>query len=266
MTLPMAKERRGIQSIEVGGRLLRALLGERQPMPLSKLAQKAEMPPANAHPYLVSFGKLGLIVQDGESGLYDLGPLALELGLASLHRLNPVRLALPMVAELAIKTGHTSALAVWGNRGPTIVHIEQGSQPVHVDMRPGTVMSVVETATGRVFAAYLPPKLVEHYIKAELREGTAGDRPTWKQIEAILAEVRRRGFDRAAGSPIPSVNAFCAPVFDHTNAIVLAMTVVGTEGTLDPAWKGPVATALLASTSELSRRLGYLPLAKESRD
>ena len=175
MTSPMAKERRGIQSIEVGGRLLRALLGERQPMPLSKLAQKAEMPAANAHPYLVSFGKLGLIVQDGESGLYDLGPLALELGLASLHRLNPVRLALPMVAELATTTGHTSALAVWGNRGPTIVHIEQGAQPVHVDMRPGTVMSVVGTATGRVFAAYLPPKLVEHYIKAELREGSDGD-------------------------------------------------------------------------------------------
>ena len=39
-------------------------------------------------------------------------------------------LVLPMVAELATTTGHTSALAVWGNRGPTIVHIEQGAQPV----------------------------------------------------------------------------------------------------------------------------------------
>jgi DNA-binding IclR family transcriptional regulator len=261
----LAKERRGIQSIEVGGRLLLALLAEGQPMALSRLAQQAQMPPASAHPYLVSFGKLGLVTQDAATGLYDFGPLALELGLASLHRLDPIRLALPATAALAAETGHTSAIAVWGNRGPTIVHLEQGTQPVHVNMRPGTVMSLVQTATGRVFAAYLPPKLVEQYLEAELRDTGERKPVSWPEIERMLAEVRRRGFDRAVGSPVPSVNAFCAPVFDHTNAIVLAVTVLGTEGSFDPAWNGPIATALLACTTALSRRLGYGATLSEGR-
>jgi len=52
---PMDKSRRGIQSIEIGGRLLTALVDEGGPMSLGDLARKAGMPSAKAHPYLVSF-------------------------------------------------------------------------------------------------------------------------------------------------------------------------------------------------------------------
>ena len=75
------KVQRGIQSVEVGGRLLLALAHEGRPLPLKELAQAADMAPAKAHPYLVSFGKLGLISQDEVSGRYGLGPLAMQLGL-----------------------------------------------------------------------------------------------------------------------------------------------------------------------------------------
>ena len=70
------KAQRGIQSVEVGGRLLLALVHEGRPMALKDLAQAAGMAPAKAHPYLVSFGKLGLIAQDESSGRYGLGPLS----------------------------------------------------------------------------------------------------------------------------------------------------------------------------------------------
>ena len=65
------------------------------------------MAPAKAHPYLVSFGKLGLIEQDAASGRYGLGPLALQLGLISLQQFDPVRLATPRIVELAQLIGHT---------------------------------------------------------------------------------------------------------------------------------------------------------------
>jgi DNA-binding IclR family transcriptional regulator len=44
------KERRGIQSIEVGGTLLQALAAQGRPMALSDLARAAGMPPGRAHP------------------------------------------------------------------------------------------------------------------------------------------------------------------------------------------------------------------------
>ncbi|MFN3630919.1 MAG: IclR family transcriptional regulator, partial [Casimicrobiaceae bacterium] len=147
---------RGIQSIDVGTRLLAVLAAASEALPLKELAGRAGMSAAKAHAYLVSFSRAGLIEQDAVTGRYDLGPLALRLGLASLNRLDPVRLATAALPELAAATGHSVAIAVWGNHGPTIVRFEQSARPIHVNMRTGTVMSMTETATGLALTAHRP--------------------------------------------------------------------------------------------------------------
>jgi DNA-binding IclR family transcriptional regulator len=63
------------------------------PMMLRDLAGGAGMTAAKAHPYVVSFMRLGLTEQDRASGRYELGPLALQMGLTSRRRLNPLRAA-----------------------------------------------------------------------------------------------------------------------------------------------------------------------------
>src|SRR5215475_11077859 len=68
---------RAVQSVEVGGRLLLVLAAHEEPMALKDLAAGAGLPPARAHPYLVSFGKLRLVEQDPGSGRYALGAAAL---------------------------------------------------------------------------------------------------------------------------------------------------------------------------------------------
>ena len=70
----MASDQRGIQSVEVGGQLLRALAEGDGPMMLRDLARNAGMSAAKAHPYLVSFMRIGLVEQDKASGRYELDP------------------------------------------------------------------------------------------------------------------------------------------------------------------------------------------------
>ena len=94
-----APARSGIQSIEVGFRLLEVLTHTTGPMMLRDLARAAPMNPAKAHRYLVSFARLGLVTQTPE-GRYDLGPFALEMGLVSLNRQDPMRRARPAAAAL----------------------------------------------------------------------------------------------------------------------------------------------------------------------
>ena len=60
----MTSDQRGIQSVEVGGQLLRALADGDGPMMLRDLARNAGMSAAKAHPYLVSFMRIGLVEQD----------------------------------------------------------------------------------------------------------------------------------------------------------------------------------------------------------
>ena len=260
----MAKLQRGIQSIEVGGQLLLALLKSGEPMILRDLASEAGMPSANAHPYLVSFGKLGLVKQDASMGHYELGPLALQLGLAALQRLNPVREAEAEMAEFAKKTGQGAFMSVWGNLGPTVVRIEQSNYPIHVSIRIGTVMSLANTATGQVFAAFMPPKLIEKMMQEDFYRlgGTpknAGE--IGKKFEQSLIDVRRRGLARVSGTPIPGIEALSAPVFDHTGNIILTITAMGLSGVFDSAWNGAMHSALTACVANISARLGYPPTA-----
>ena len=49
------------------------------------------------------------------------------------------------------------------------------------------------------------------------------------------------GLSRTIGQPIPGIDAFCAPVFDSTNNLVLGITAMGPEATFDREWDGKVA-------------------------
>lgn len=257
----MTRESRGIQSIEVGGELLRALARSGEPMMLRDLAREAGLPPAKAHPYLVSFSRIGLIEQDATTGRYEIGPLALELGLISLRRLSAVRIATPKIAALAGAIDHAVSLAVWGTNGPTVVRLEEPSHAVHIVMRVGSIMALLETATGRAFAAFLPPKTVKAALDAGLDHLGVGYNPKRApkspKVTEMLAEVRAQGLARAVGDPLPGVNAFAAPVFDHAGHVALVITAMGPAGTFDAGWQSPLANRLRACAAEISKQLGH---------
>jgi DNA-binding IclR family transcriptional regulator len=254
-----APAQRGIQSIEVGGQLLRALAHAGRPLPLKDLAATAGMAAAKAHPYLVSFGKIGLVEQDRASGRYGLGPLALQLGLMSLQQADPVRIATPLIEDLAAASGHTVAIAVWGTHGPTIVRLAESPAAVHVNMRHGTVFSITGTASGQLFAAWLGEAARPLY-EAERRAAGARSLPAWTQFAArTLAEVRAQGLARADGAVVAGVSALAAPVLDHRGQIVLALTAIGPSAALDTRWDGTLAALLRQAAQAASARLGWQP-------
>lgn len=246
------RESRGIQSIEVGGRLLLALVHQGRPMPLKDLARDADMTPAKAHPYLVSFGKLGLIEQQDSSGHYGLGPLALQLGLISLQQVDPIRLASAELPALARSLGQTVGIAIWGNRGPTFVRLEEGPTAVHVNMRHGTVVSVRGTASGRLFAAYTPREKVLGALRAEAGKAVKLE----PAFEADLAQIRKQRFASIVDGTVRGISAIAAPVFDGFGSMVLALTAIGPSATLDPAPDGLAARTLIDCAADLSRKLG----------
>ena len=255
------KERAGIQSVEVGFGLLQVLGDAAGPLMLRDLARAANMSAAKAHRYLVSFQRLQLVVQDASSTRYDLGPAALKLGLASLSRLDAVKLARERIALLMEEIGHTLALAVWGNHGPTIVHWEESSSAVTVNLRLGDVMPLLSSATGLCFAAYAPKEAIAAMLKEELaraqKQGRTELPGTLAEVRALLDEVRRRGVARVVDTLLPGIVAFCVPVFDSDGHIALGMVALGPAGTFDPEWGGAVERPLRAAAIQLSSDLGY---------
>jgi DNA-binding IclR family transcriptional regulator len=267
--------RAGIQSVEVGFELLDALSQADGALMLRDLAAAAGMSAAKAHRYLVSFQRMGLVVQDPVSTRYDLGPAALRIGLASLARLDAVKFARERIDGLLAETGHTLAIAVWGNQGPTMVHWIEAPQTVPVTLRLGDVMPLLTSATGRCFAAFMgnegrDAQRIAPMVREELSRlkklPLHGELPlvdvpqSMPEVQALLEDTRRRGLARVVHSLLPGVGGFCAPVFDAQGRLALGLVVLGSVATLDTDWEGAPATALLRCARQLSADLGHRPL------
>ena len=265
--------RAGIQSVEVGFELLSALSDAPGALMLRDLAAAAGMSAAKAHRYLVSFQRMGMVMQDPVSTRYDLGPAALRLGLASLSRIDAVKLARERLPQLLAETGHTLAIAVWGNQGPTMVHWLEAPQTVPVTLRLGDVMPLLTSATGRCFATFTGPEGRDgQRIAPMIRDELARMKklpPTGlplvdvpqnqHDVQAVLAETRQHGLGRVVHSLLPGVGGFCAPVFDAQGRLAMGLVVLGSVATLDTRWDSAPAAALLRCARQLSADLGHRP-------
>jgi DNA-binding IclR family transcriptional regulator len=174
----------------------------------------------------------------------------MQLGLISLQQYDPVRLATPLIGELARTLGHTVGVAVWGNRGPTIVRIEDAPSAVHVNMRHGTVMSLRGTASGLLFCAYLPRATVLPLLAAE-HEGGRRVAGFDTAFQVQLARVR---------DSTQAVDAWC-PASVRGRASVrcqrplVRADAIGPSAIFDVRVDGAVAR-VRHSAGELSRQLG----------
>ena len=259
------KERAGIQSVEVGFALLEVLAQAPGPLMLRDLAAQADMSAAKAHRYLVSFQRLGLVVQDGATTRYELGPATLRLGLATLSRLDAVKMARERLPAPGEQTGQTLALAVWGNHGPTLVHWLESPLAVPVNLRLGDVMPMLTSATGRCFAAFLGHGVGSDQAQvliaremAQARDLGSKDVPTnARELQAMVRETREQGLGRVKNVLLPGIAGFCAPVFDADGHLALGVVSLGSSASFDTDWNGAVAVAMRRMAGLLSRDLGW---------
>lgn len=248
----------GVQSLEVGMSILRAMVSGKRSMMLKDIAQAADMPPSKAHRYLVSLIRSGLVEQDRLTSRYDLGPFALNLGLVALDRVDRIRLGLAAISELRDLTNETVALAVWSERGPVVVRWERPRRPITVNVLTGTHLSLLGSAAGRVFAAWLPEAQTDALLRQEIESGKlATPIASLEEARHLLAGVREQGLAViSSGYFARGVEAAAGPVFNFKNEINMSIALVGVEGTLDLAPDGPTLTALKRACAQLSVRLG----------
>jgi DNA-binding IclR family transcriptional regulator len=185
---------------------------------------------------LASFLVTGLARQDPDTRRYALGPLAMRLGLAALNSYRPLRDAIAFQRELRDRLDETLVLSVWGAQGPTIVHVEESSQPIIMTMRIGAVLPILATATGLAFASFLPRHFTESLITTELdaAEGLnlfARDRPA---IDRLITQVRGQGYAYNEGHLMQGVSAAAFPLFDRAATLIAVLAVMGRHERINP--------------------------------
>src|SRR5690242_5577172 len=240
----------GIKSVEVGGRVLDVLAQARTPLLLKELAARARLSPSAAHRYLVSYRRIGLVRQDPSTKAYDLGQFAIELGVSALGRSNALAAAHELQLELRDHLDESVMIAVWGSHGPVITSVEESSKPVVVTMRVGATLPLFRTATGWIFAAFMPQTILKPIIRTEITAGRGPvDRLGKSGLQKRLAEIRSSQIAFHSGHLLLGITAVAAPLLDSRGTLIAAMSIFGSSEQFDASPTGTAAKLLRNSAS-----------------
>lgn len=247
---------KGINSVEVGIRVLAAMAGAGGPMALREVSRQTGLSPSQAHRYLASLIRQAMVVQDPRTGLYDLGPMAVRIGLAALNRLDAIQVAEEGLEALADQIRETTMLAIWGENGPVAVRWKRGSRLLFASVGLGTTFPLLNSTTGRLFLAFMPREATKAVLDAELEEAeAAGRKRAGAGLDKMIEKIRRDGYLEAEGHLAPGIWAASAPVFDSQGQLVAGLTIVGVAD--DPKAERRRSIDLLrAAANDASLRLG----------
>jgi DNA-binding IclR family transcriptional regulator len=219
----MISARRGIQSVGIGFRVLAALAAEAKPAALGALARRAGLSPSQAHRYLASLVASGMAHQQSGSGRYELGPQAIQIGLAALARVDIFAAADPAIAAFTRDTGRTTLLAARGPLGPTIVRWHAGRRPIITSLAVGSLLPFFNSATGHAFLGFMSEDEVAGLVADEKPA------PAEPGIAAIRRQVRAKMCASVDELLIPGLRATAVPILDLQGRAVLVATMMATS-------------------------------------
>jgi DNA-binding IclR family transcriptional regulator len=244
--------RQSVRVVQVGTSILSALAGLGGNATLSELSAPVHMPPSKTHRYLKALIGSGFVEQDEATGYYRLGVAALSVGLAALAGIDVISIATAHIAALSAQVNETVILSIWANNGATVVHVKEPPRRITVVTRIGSVLPLDSSASGLVFAAYLPPE-----------ESKVTARNISKQAAAVFVErlraVRRNGVAAVESLFFPGIDAVAAPIFDAAGRIAAVITVLGPTTSFDASTDGRIARKVISTAAAVSARIGYKP-------
>ena len=256
---PPERTSAGIQSAEIALTVLSEMARTGGAHAVSELGRQLGMPRAKVHRYLVSLERMGFVEQDPASARYRLGAQALQVGLSALSDVDFVREGSNMLPKLAERLNESVFLSIWTERGPVIVRWEDGGRPVTVNVRVGSAMPLLNSATGQACAAWMPEIQIVSLIDRELRGPGAGKAglTDWLNCRARWQTVRHEGVARIAGTLINGIDSVAVPVLDAQGKLAGAITALGLSSVFDATLEGPASRNSREAGRALSLRLGY---------
>lgn len=255
------ERRQRVQSAEMGMGILKALTRLGGSASLTAVAAEVEESTAKVHRYMASLIQEGLVAQDPATQRYYLGHEAIQIGLAAMRQCDPVRLGEPALVRLQEELGVTCFLAIMGNKGPTILRFEEPGLPVTINVRAGSVLPLLWSATGRVFVSFVDDSQIRNQIETELSRATLDQRASLhdeEPIERLRQETRTRQCAVVQDTLLRGISAVAAPIFDHTGRVSAVLTALGATGGFDPTAGGTIATHIIHEAHSVSAALGFM--------
>lgn len=250
----------GAQSVSRAIALLKAFRDAQPEWSLGDLAAHVGLNKATAHRLLAALEAEQMIVRNGRTGGYRLGPELIALG-GSAMRSNDLRtVSRPLLEELAAETGETITLEVLSGAEVVIVDEVSSRHLLGLSQDVGARLPAHATSTGKLLVA-LQGAAAEAALLADPLPALAARTVTTPEgLRRDFAHIRAQGYAKTHGELEEGFAAVAAPIFDAAGAVVAAVSLGGPDSRLRAATLDRAIELTTRTARTISARLGYRPV------
>ncbi|WP_165958738.1 IclR family transcriptional regulator [Actinomadura sp. KC345] len=228
------------------------------PQTLKVLSERTELAPPTLLRILRLMADEGYVAQQADR-TWRGTMLVWRLGCAVNTSVGLLAISREHTDRLTAELDETSVYAVYEQGSVTYAAHSEPIKPVRAHVRLGQRYRLLAVTTGQAVLAQLDEQAVEQALAEQAESGDPRDPG---QVEAVLAEIRRRGYAAGPGVRWPDLWGCAAPVFDATGHVVGALGV-SIPTTRAEEISGQAAAALLQEAEAMSTRLGRPAVVRE---
>lgn len=242
----MPSELRHVRAVERALDILECFSDEGV-LSLMEIVGRIDLPASTVYRLVSTLVERGFLMRENGTNKYSLGPAVALLGSRSFKHLDVRRVALPLMKDLASKTGESISLymAISGKR----VCVERVNSPFGLrrEVEVGEQLPLTRGAAGKVLLAYADDSL---RAEAEKMEGH-------KVKAEELERIRENGYGVSHGEREEGVSAVAAPVFDATGRAIATLCASGPSFRFTGERVDLYVQAITKAAVTISRSLGF---------
>jgi DNA-binding IclR family transcriptional regulator len=245
-----------VQSVQRAARILRVLATGGPRLGVTEVAERLGVAKPTAHALLRTLEGEGLVVQDTETGKYQLGPGLLSLGNAYLDTQELRARSLSWADTLAKRADEAVWVAVLTGDHVFVVHHAFRPEGVVQILEVGASIPWSTCALGKAIVAFLPADQRKELLAAPLSELTGRSVTDRERLARQLEEVTQAGYALEDQESAIGDAGIAAPVFDR-RGVAGAIGIVGpVERVFDEAARQGHIVAVREVARQISRELG----------
>jgi len=255
-TTAPSQERYVIPNLRNACRILKLLGSRADGFKIADIGRALDIPVTTTLRIMTTLHLEGLVRKNGQH--FELGPVLIQLGNASLAGTEIRAAALPVLEKLTSQIDETSHLAIPCDDRSLIVAVQDSPHPLRAASRPGFLAELHCSSTGKTFLAFLHyVRLAEFYNTPRLVKRTPHTLTTLAEIRREIELTRKRGYSLDDEEFNRGVRCLAAPVYGSDSTVVGAIGITAATVRFTKERIPEMATAVKTAAAELSRLLGY---------
>lgn len=249
------EEKSGIRTLHVAGRILNAMADYSEPMRVTDLSRKLKIAMPTISRHLSTWRTLGFVDKPEGQDSYRLSMRIARLFNAALRQNDHASIAMPHLLELRDQISETTVFSTRSRGEITVLLCVDSGRPTTVVVREGSSVDLPFSPAARVIHAFADS---EEAIDQVAREFDYGADQRWSEA-AFKRKIRRardEWYDYEIDLAGSFIGAVAAPVFDHNNQVVGAISAILPSGSLHPEPGEDIIQKVMQCARKISDYLG----------